>query len=144
MGTIGMDPATIRSMGDLAEGMVGVSPIRSWDEVDHPGIKKVEEEFELHGRNKEKSLVYLSIFAMGQAGVEVIGRAIDEVGLENLDGGAIKEAMEKTEDFRPLDLTIMTMLPGKRSPSYARIMEVRGGKILPLTEFRICPDMRPS
>jgi hypothetical protein len=125
--------------------MIGVSSIRSWDEIDYPGIKEITEEFERHHRKpEEKCLGYLLVFALGATAAEVIEGAADRVGLENLNGRVIKEEIEKIKDFHPLDVTNLTILPGKRSPSYARIEEVKEGRILPLTDWRPCPDMRPS
>jgi ABC-type branched-subunit amino acid transport system substrate-binding protein len=145
LGSIGMDPQALLPLGKLAEGAVGVSPIRSWDEVDHPGIKEISNVFDQKGRKpEERSLTYLTIFSMGIVGAELIGQVVDEVGWEGLSGEAILRELEGGEEIDSLDLTICQIPPGKRSLTYARIMELREGKIVPVSDWQTCPDMRPT
>jgi ABC-type branched-subunit amino acid transport system substrate-binding protein len=145
VGSIGMDPQALLPLGELAEGAVGISPLCSWDEVDNPGIKEISKVFEREGRKPgEKSLTYLSIFTMGMVGVELIGRVVDEVGWEGLNGEAILKELEKGKEIDSLGLTICQIPPGKRSLTYARIMEVQKGKIVPISDWQPCPDMRPT
>ena len=145
VGSIGMDPQALLPLGKLAEGAVGVSPLCSWDEVDNPGIKEISKVFEQEGRKPgEKSLTYLSIFTMGMVGVELIGQVVDEVGWEGLNGEAILKELEKGKEIDSLGLTVCQIPPGKRSLTYARIMEVQKGKIVPISDWQPCPDMRPT
>ncbi len=145
LGSIGMDPQALLPLGKLAEGAVGVSPICSWDETDNPGIQEINKVFEREGRKPgERSLTYLSIFTMGMVGVELIGRVVDEVGWEGLNGEAILKELEKGKEIDSSGLTICQIPPGKRSLTYARIMEVKKEKIVPISDWQPCPDMRPT
>ena len=81
---------------------------------------------------------------MGIVGAELVGQVVDEVGWEDLSGEAILQELERGKEIDSLDLTICQILPGKRSLTYARIMELREGKIVPVSDWQTCPDMRPT
>lgn len=70
--------------------------------------------------------------------VEAIRIAIEQVGLENLDGRAVKEAFYSIKDFDPHQMgrpVTYTREDHRGSPK-VRVYEIRGGKVVPATDWR--------
>ena len=144
-GGLGLDYACIMLGGKLVEGAVSIIPYASWDEVTNRGVGKMAEYFTKNKRKKSyRTVMYHIVWATALAAVEAIERAVDEVGWERLDGEAIKNQLEKMKDYSPLDIAYFTYSPTKRSPSKAKVMRIKGGKIIPITGWRECPDLRPA
>jgi branched-chain amino acid transport system substrate-binding protein len=70
--------------------------------------------------------------------IEAIRRAIDNVGYENVDGRAAKEALDSIEDFDPHHIgRPVTYTPeDHRGAPVLRIYEVQGGEVVPVTDWR--------
>ena len=73
--------------------------------------------------------------------IEAINIAIEQVGYENLDGRAVKEAFYSIKDFDPHDIgRPVTYTPeDNRGAPEVRIYEIRGGKVVPATDWREAP-----
>jgi len=70
--------------------------------------------------------------------IEAVRIAIEQVGYENLDGRAVKEAFYSIKDFDPHHIgrpVTYTREDNRGSPK-VRIYEVRGGKVVPATDWR--------
>jgi branched-chain amino acid transport system substrate-binding protein len=78
--------------------------------------------------------------------IEAIRRAVEEVGYENLDGRAVKEAMDSIKDFDPHGMgKPITYTPeDHRGSATVRIYEVQGGESVPLTDWREAPMLVPE
>ncbi len=79
-----------------------------------------------------------STLAYGPVPIEAIRIAIEEVGYENLDGPAVKEAMYSIKDFDPHDIgrpVTYTREDNRGSPK-VRIYEIRGDTVVPATDWR--------
>ena len=78
--------------------------------------------------------------------IEAIRIAIEEVGYENLDGRAVKEAMYGIKDFDPHGTgKKVTYTPeDHRGSPVIRIYEVQGGEVVPLTDWREAPMLVPG
>lgn len=70
--------------------------------------------------------------------IEAIRIAIQKVGLENLDGRAVKEAFYDIKNFDPHGIgRPVTYTPeDHRGTPLTRIYEVQGGKVVPVTEWK--------
>ena len=131
--------------GKLMHGTVGPWGHLSPDEDEHTGVKIVLEFFRKKGRDpKYRTNYYILLWATALTFKEAIQRAVDEVGWGKLDGAAVKTQLERLKDFSPLGLSYYTYSEKRRSPSKARIYRAEGGKILPITDWRECPDLRPA
>lgn len=78
--------------------------------------------------------------------IEAIRVAIEEVGYENLDCRAVTEAMYSIKDFDPHGIgkkVSYTPEDHRGSPSI-RIYEMRGGDVVPVTDWRQAPMLVPE
>ena len=80
------------------------------------------------------------------AWIKAISIAIGEVGYENLDGRAVKEAMYGIKDFDPHGTgKKVTYTPeDHRGSASIRIYEMRGGDVVPVTDWREAPMLIPE
>jgi len=77
--------------------------------------------------------------------IEAIRIAIEEVRYENLDGRAVKEAFYSIKDFDPhgMGRTVTYTPEDHRGTPAARIYEVQGGEVVPITDWREAPMLAP-
>jgi branched-chain amino acid transport system substrate-binding protein len=86
-----------------------------------------------------------STVLFASAMIEAIRIAIDNVGYENLDGRAVKEAWESIKDFDPLGIKKLTYTPeDHRGSAAVRIYEVQSGKVVPVTDWQEAPMLVPE
>ena len=80
------------------------------------------------------------------AWIKAISVAIEEVGYENLDGRAVKEGMYGVKDFDPHGTgKKVTYTPEDHRGSVSvRVYEMRGGDVVPATEWREAPMLVPE
>jgi ABC-type branched-subunit amino acid transport system substrate-binding protein len=77
--------------------------------------------------------------------IEAIRIAIEEVGYENLDGSAVKEAMYGIKDFDPFGIKEITYTPeDHRGSATVRMYQVQGGEVVPVTDWRDGPMLVPE
>ncbi len=78
--------------------------------------------------------------------IEAISIAIEEVGYENLDGRAVKEAMYSIKDFDPhgLGRTLTYTPEDHRGAPSVQIHEVQGGEVVPVSDWREVPMLMPE
>lgn len=142
---IGED-AVMMGGGPLFEGVVVINNSRTWDETNHPGIKLLNEWFTKKNRDpKEHAQQYRNSWFVSLLGVEVVKRAVDKVGWDGLNGAALKEQMTKLKDFKPLDgLAVFSYSAQRVTRDVSFVSEIRGGKILPVTDWMTAPDFGPG
>jgi ABC-type branched-subunit amino acid transport system substrate-binding protein len=128
---------------ELSEGVVAVRMHTEADRIDTPGGALSKEIWEYVTGSWEPDTDHgpmTFVFLVK----EVLTRAIAEVGLENLDGEAVYRVLE---DFQwdPLGTTgglPYRWGPGKRVGTHAfSIYEIRGGKVVPLTDVFDAPHI---
>ena len=73
-----------------------------------------------------------------------MNKVVEEEGWENLGGEAVKDQFAKMKNFSPQGLTMFTFSADKPEPINTRIFQVQGGKLLPITDWVTCPDLRPA
>jgi len=78
--------------------------------------------------------------------IKAISMAIDNVGYENLDGRAVREAMYVIKDFDPHGMgKPITYTPeDHRGSATIRMYEVQNGKVVPVTDWRKAPMFVPE
>jgi len=145
-GGLGVDWSTIYVGGKVMEGWYSVYPFVSWDEAGHSGTKLLTKYFKEKKRNpKARTIMYQIPFVQILMAKELIERCVDRVGWENLNGSNLKEDYLKLKDYRVLDgLAYYTFTPVKYTPRKARLLKIKGGRLLPVTDWRNCPDLMPE
>jgi hypothetical protein len=69
---------------------------------------------------------------------------VKEQGWGKLNGEMLRAEMLKLKDYQPFGITRYTFTADKPEPRMARIFQVQGGKLLPITDWATCPDLRPA
>ena len=75
---------------------------------------------------------------------EIVGRVVDKYGWDQLNGPMIKKELESLRDFNAEDIGIFSYTPDRHSTEMAKVLQAKGGKLIPVTNFRKCPDLRPA
>ncbi|MDY7030455.1 MAG: ABC transporter substrate-binding protein [Thermodesulfobacteriota bacterium] len=144
-GNTTLDWSSIMLAGELLNGTTLIYTFKSWDDVDDPGIKILTKWFtEKKRKPTERTLVYQLAWANVLTLQKVISEAVDEVGWDKLDGNEVKRQMEKLQDFAPMGLTYYSFNPKKHAPGKAYIAEIKDEKIIPISDWRELPDLRPA
>ena len=146
VGGVGYCWATLYIAPEEFEGTYGLMPWYGWDEPEQPGIKTITDYFKMKGRSavKDRTVVYLMAWYYTLLFQDVITKTVDAVGWNKLNSLAIKEQMFKVKNYSPLGCMPITFTKDRMSPTKARVAQIKAGKMLPLTDFRECPDIRPA
>jgi ABC-type branched-subunit amino acid transport system substrate-binding protein len=77
--------------------------------------------------------------------IEAIRIAIEQVGYENLDGRAVKEAFYSIKNFDPhhLGRPVTYTREDNRGAPALRIYQVQSGKVVPVSDWREAPMLMP-
>jgi branched-chain amino acid transport system substrate-binding protein len=138
-----MGERVIEQTGVASEGFL-ISRAYPWfDETEVPGIKlMIDNMMKYHGEVRRDGEYFFGW--VGAAVVcEAMRRAIENVGYENLDGPAIKEALDGMKDFDVYGLASITYKPDDhRGSTKMAVYEVRGGKIVRASDWREVPSGR--
>lgn len=144
-GSIGLDDSCLFINREVMEGAVTVHPFANWSETQNKGIRLMNKYFE---KNKRKPTYRTVMYPMGFTGVlvfkEVVERIVDKYGWEKLNGPMIKKEMEALRNFSAGGIATFSYMPKRHSPVTSRVLQVRGGKWIPVTDYRKCPDLRPA
>ena len=88
------------AVGELAAGIPFYTRTPQWWDLDNEGVVLVRElNARWHPEVTSRGMTYLYGFFSFVAVAEAMGRAVDQVGYENLNGEAMKEAWETIRDF---------------------------------------------
>ena len=127
-----------------AEGFLAARGLPWIEETDIPGVKTmVDMEMKYHGEvsdapEHQSGWVYAAIVC------EALKRGIEEVGLENLDGAAVKKAFENMKDFNAAGVVKITYGPeDRRGCQTFAVYQVQGGKIVRVSDFVEAPILVP-
>ncbi len=145
-GPWGMDESVVMLAGaDLSKGMVGPRSFASWSETDNPGVKLVTSLADKNNRQaKERVLGYLGVIAGVSMCFDAIAKAAGAVGWDKLDGYAVQQQLLKMNNYDALGITKYTYTATKPEPSSTRIYQSDGGKLLPISDWVTCPDLKPA
>ncbi len=141
----GSSSTTVILAPDVTEGLIMNRALASWAEADNPGIKLARKIMAENNRDSKKFEIsgYLSGLEGMYLACEAVNRAVKEVGWNKLDGASVRKAFESFRDFDIFGLGTYTITPDKHEPRKVRIYQVQGGKIIPITDYMTCPDLRP-
>jgi ABC-type branched-subunit amino acid transport system substrate-binding protein len=130
----------IKMAPTITEGFLASRALPWFDETDIPGVKTmVDRQLKYRGEAYEGP-EYLSGWVYGAVMCEAIRIAVEDVGYENLDGPAVKRALESMKDFDVDGMAKFTYGPERRSGcrDYA-LYQVQGGNIVRITDYREVP-----
>jgi ABC-type branched-subunit amino acid transport system substrate-binding protein len=126
------------------EGFLAPRSVPWFDETEIPGIKTmIDRQLKYHGKVEERP-EYMGGWVYGAIVCEAVKRALEEAGYENLDGPAVKRALEGMKDFDVDGMVKITFGPEDRrgSRNFA-VYQVQGGKIVRVTDWREVPILVP-
>jgi branched-chain amino acid transport system substrate-binding protein len=128
------------------QGIVAPEAFRLWHETDAPSVKLAHElAAKYHPDVKYRGAEYW--WAMSSINVlcEALKRAIDKVGYDNLDGTAIKAALETFKDFNNMGITapITYTSTDHLGPRAMRIIQYKAGNFEVISDW-ISPPAWPS
>lgn len=107
---------TLEALGPAAEGYFVPKTYPAWNEMENPGIQWAYEMWSRYHGSGMMEDVYESAIQHPIIIPEAIRRATENVGYENLDGPAVKEALETIEDFDPYGFLVpKSTIPTQRS-----------------------------
>jgi ABC-type branched-subunit amino acid transport system substrate-binding protein len=136
----GMGDRVIQMAGIASEGYL-IPRLYPWfGETDIPGIElMLDTQMKYHGKEMREGEVFFGWVAAPVV-CEAVRRAIENVGYENVDGAAIKEALDSIKDFDVYGLATVTYEPGDhRGVTKVGIHQVRDGKMVRVTDWREVP-----
>lgn len=131
----------IESLGPSADGFFAPRAYPWYEEV--PFL--LELKIKYHGK-LELQGDEASVPVWGAMVAEVIKRAIDNVGYENLDGGSIKKALDSIKDFdaHGIGKPITYRPEDHRGSATVRIYEIQGDDVVPVSDWREAPMLMPE
>jgi branched-chain amino acid transport system substrate-binding protein len=140
-----MGERVIEMAGVASEGYLIARAFPSFAETEVPGIKlMLDNQMEYHGKEMRED-EYIHGWVRGVIACEAIKRAIENVGYENVDGVAIKEALDSFQDFDVYGLCGITYTPeDHRGNTKIAIYEVRDGKLVRVTDWLEAPMLVPE
>ena len=126
----------IEALGPVAEGYFGAKCFPWYEEV--PMLWDILRKYQ--GRLDTTGGAAATLL-FGPVTIEAIRIAIEEVGYENLDGRAVKEAFYSIKDFDPhgMGRTATYTPEDHRGAPAARVYEVQGGEVVPVSDWRETP-----
>jgi len=126
------------------EGFLSPRSLPWFDETEIPGIKKIIDiQQRYHGEVQERP-ERMAGWVYGAIMCEAVKRAVEEVGYENLDGPAVKRALESMKDFDVDGLVKITYGPERRRGSrMIATHQIQGGKIVRVSDWREAPILVP-
>ena len=127
-----MKSGSIPQMGDISDGIVGIT-YDTYPQENIPAIPFINEYLARYLavspqlKRVPYDSAYMNLVVDQLLYTEVLGRAIDKVGYEKLNGQAVKEAMDTIKNFDTMGLTTpLTFGPDQRQGQN----KLRMGKIV--------------
>jgi branched-chain amino acid transport system substrate-binding protein len=140
----GMGESSIQGAGAAGGGYLMPMLTPWFDETDNPGIKlMIDLQTEYRG-TVVRDPSYRNGFVVAAVACEAIKQAIDNVGYENIDGAAVKEALDNMEDFDVYGLASITYKDrpsDHRGITQAAVYQVKDGRIVRLSDWQELPTL---
>jgi ABC-type branched-subunit amino acid transport system substrate-binding protein len=139
----------IRIGGEFVEGEVTFEAVACWNETDVPFIKLMHELAEKNNRQpEEEGLYYVGAAAGAALTMYVTEQAINEVGWDKLNSTAIRKQVLKLRNagpkgWSPMGAAYYAYTEDKLSPRWGKIYVINEGKVMPISDLRLAPDLKP-
>jgi len=138
-----MGERVIQLTGVASEGFLVSRPYPWFSETEVPGIKLMLDNMMKYHGEVRRNAEYFTGWIETAVVCEAIRRAIDNAGYENLDGPAIKEALDGMKDFDVYGLASVTYKSDDyRGVTKMAVYEVRDGEIVRVSDWREAPSGR--
>ena len=135
---------TLAALGAAAEGYTAPRPHLWCTETEIPGIKLMRDLRLKYGGEYYFFGDDANCIVMVSVAVEAIKSAIEEVGYENLDSRAVKEALDNMKDFDAYGIRRITYTPDDhRGDNRVKIYQVIGGKVVSVSDWMEAPMIIP-
>jgi hypothetical protein len=113
--------------------------------MDIEGVKIITELADKHDRTEyERVGGYLVASGVAYSVLELMNKIVHEQGWDKLTGETLLAEALELRDYSPLGLSKLTYTPDKLEPRHARICQVKNLKIIGITDWVACPDLRPA
>jgi ABC-type branched-subunit amino acid transport system substrate-binding protein len=141
----GMSEATIEMGGIACEGYLA-SKIVPWiDETEIPSTTLATDNQMRYPGKVLRDVEYMTGMLVAVVTSEAIKGAIEDVGYENLDGAAIKEALDNMQDFDVYGLASITYkADDHRGHTKLAVYQIREGTVVRVTDWREAPMFLPG
>ena len=135
----------VQQLGDVANGYSAPRNAPWIEEMQVPGIELIHDWRKEYGRPYDFAGDDSNGTVTMAVACEAVRRAVAKVGTENLDGIAIKEAMDSFRDWDVYEIKQITYTAeDHRGWNKARIYEVRDGDVIPLSDWIVAPMIMPG
>ena len=135
----------LEQLGASAEGYTSPRTGPWVSETEIPGMKLLQDLRLKYGRPYDFAGDEQNGTVLMMVACEAVKRAIEEVGYENLDGVAIKRAMDNMKDFDCDGIKRITYTPeDHRGWNRARIYQVQAGDVVPISDWLETPMIIPE
>lgn len=148
-----MNRDVLNILGESAAAMNGYYapfPYNWWNDTDDPNIQQILDAFNSRGYpDSDRQVGYLISYGAIFGIADVVERAIDNVGLENLNGEAFLAAMQEMGTVSaPANPFLFNVVDGNRAPNMAQIRQAQvqaDGSVdfITVQDFFELPDTRP-
>jgi len=138
--------ALIEMAGVASEGYLFPLTRPSIFETELRGIKLVRDvQMKYHGEVVEEE-EYIGGWIPAAIICEAVRRAVENVGYENIDGAAVKEALDSIRDFDVDGLVTITYNPPDDHAGCREVAvyQIRGGEIVRVSDFQDAPMLVPE
>jgi ABC-type branched-chain amino acid transport systems, periplasmic component len=127
-----------------SEGLIFQTNLPWFDEAEIPGVRTfLDKQVEYHGKVVEDGAIMMG-WVYGALTCEAVKLAIEEVGYENIDGPAMRRALESM-DFDLDGMVRITFGPEKRrGVTKVAVYEVQGGTPVRVSDWKEAPIFEPG
>jgi ABC-type branched-subunit amino acid transport system substrate-binding protein len=129
--------------GKAVEGIMGTTPYKLWSEKDDPFIQRATKIAEEQGRRRKD---LLNAYFLGVANVltiyDLLNQLVPKVGWEGINGRVLRRQLETWgKDYDLHGLVKFDYTPQYRTPMTARLVAIKDGQWVPVTDWRRMPGL---
>lgn len=141
----GLDRGAAKLCEGLMEGMVGSQPFWASSDTQVSIVKDILRIFKEEKRDPEKlTSAYAGVCFMNALVAELMIKTVERVGWDKLTGQEIYKTLLESKGFNIMGFMPYSIARGKRAPGFSRIVKIKNGEPVPITDWTPCPDMRPA
>lgn len=131
--------------GELAEGTVGPRSFASWSMTEVEGIRSAIVAFEKNSRRLEDRVAgYLAAWPELYTVCDCMNKVVEEGGWDKLSGATLRDQFLELKAFSPQGMTRCMFAADKPAPTQTLMFKVERGRLLPITNWVTCPDLRSA
>lgn len=129
--------------GKAVEGIMGTTPYKLWSETDDPFIQRATKIAKEQGRRRKD---LLNAYFLGVANVltiyDLLNQLVPKVGWKGINGRVLRQQLETWgKDYDLHGLVKFDYTPQWRTPMTARLVAIKDGQWVPVTDWRRMPGL---